>query len=111
MAVGVPEAGLTRSNPSVIWFRRLLKEWKLRNVPEALFYTTYPELLRTCPEVWDYPLCIPKDRAQLIHGGKYFVYKDPIFWGYFVYLPRLEFGFDQVAHFERVFSPLGRVIT
>ena len=35
-------AGQGAKAPSVIWFRRLLKEWKLRNIPEALFFTTYP---------------------------------------------------------------------
>jgi len=58
-----PRGGSVSKAPSVIWFRRLVKEWKLRNIPEALFYTTYPEMLRTCPELWDFPLCFPKDRA------------------------------------------------
>ena len=97
--------------PSVIWFRRLLKEWKLRNVPEALFYTTYSEMLRICPEVWDFPMCFPKDRANLIQGKKYFSLKKPMHWGYFIYLPKIEFGFNQTDRFEEVFSELGRVTT
>ena len=50
------KAGAAAKAPSVIWFRRLVREWKLRNVPEALFYTLYPEMMRTCPEMWDFPV-------------------------------------------------------
>ena len=103
-------SGINSKHPSVIWFRRLHREWKLRNIPEALFYTTYPEMLRTCPEVWDFPMCFPKDRARLIHGKKYFVNKTPMFWGYFVYLPPIKYGFDQADRFKEIFEPLGRVI-
>ena len=56
---GVLSAGRGAKAPSVIWFRRLLREWKLRNIPEALFFTTYPEMIRTCPEMWDFPVCVP----------------------------------------------------
>ena len=30
------KAGVSAKAPSVIWFKRLLREWKLRNIPEAL---------------------------------------------------------------------------
>ena len=69
------KAGAAAKAPSVIWFQRLVREWKLRNIPEALFYTTYPEMIRICPEMWDYPICIPKDRANLIQGKKLFTLK------------------------------------
>ena len=104
------KAGAEAKAPCVIWFRRLVKEWKLRNVPEALFYTIYPEMLRTCPEMWDYPICIPTDRANLVHGKALFRLKYPMYWGYFIYLPPLEFGFNQVDRFKEIFSNLGRVI-
>jgi hypothetical protein len=105
-----PRGGSVSKAPSVIWFRRLVKEWKLRNIPEALFYTTYPEMLRTCPEIWDFPLCFPKDRANLIHGRKYFTLKSPMYWGYFAYLPPADLGFSQIDKFESIFSTIGRVI-
>ncbi len=104
------KAGAEAKAPCVIWFRRLVREWKLRNVPEALFYTIYPEMIRTCPEMWDYPICIPTDRANLIHGRELFRLKAPMYWGYFIYLPPLEFGFNQVDRFKEIFSNLGRVI-
>lgn len=96
--------------PAPIWFRRLEKEWKLRNIPEALFYTTNHESMRTCPTFWDYPVCIPTDRCNLIHGRRIDSNVRLITWGYFVYLPRSEFGFNQVDDFINIFSNLGRVI-
>ena len=104
-------AGTGAKAPSVIWFRRLLREWKLRNIPEALFYTTYPEMMRVCPEIWDFPMCIPTDRANLIHGREFFRVPAPLFWGYFIYLPPVSFGFDQVERFRYIFKHLGKLIT
>ena len=103
-------AGQGAKAPSVIWFRRLLKESKLRNICEALFFTTYPEMMRILPEMWDYPVCIPYDRANTIHGKDLFTLKAPMFWGYFIYLPRLEFGFQQADKFVEIFSHIGKVI-
>lgn len=103
-------AGAAAKAPSVIWFQRLLREWKLRNVSEALFYTTYPEMMRVCPEIWDYPMCIPTNRANLIHGKKLFTNKLPMYWGYFVYLPPLQFGFNEIDRFKDIFSNIGKVI-
>ena len=103
-------AGQGAKAPSVIWFRRLLREWKLRNIPEALFFTTYPEMIRTCPEMWDFPVCIPTHRANLIHGKKFECMDSPISWGYFVYLPEINLGFNQTERFKNIFSHIGKVI-
>ena len=103
-------AGLSSQAPSIIWFRRLLREWKLRNVSEALFYTIYPEMIRICPEIWDFPMCIPTDRANLIQGKKLFRLQQPMFWGYFIYLPPPDLGSNQVERFQEIFSHIGKVI-
>lgn len=103
-------AGNKSRAPSVVWFRRLLREWKLRNVPEALFYTIHPETMRSCPEIWDFPICIPTDRANLVHGRADFVLSTPVYWGYFVYLPPLDLGFNQIDRFTEIFSNLGKII-
>jgi hypothetical protein len=103
-------AGAGAKSPSIIWFQRLIKEWKLRNIPEALFYTTYPEMMRLYPEIWNYPICIPKERANLIHGKKLHTLKTALFWGYFIYLPKLEYGFQQTDKFVEIFSHIGTII-
>jgi len=105
-----PRGGPGSGTPSVIWFRRLVKEWKLRNIPEALFFCINPEVMRLCPEIWDFPVCIPTDRARLIHGNGFWCHKTPVFWGYFAYLPRLEYGFHQADAFIDIFSNIGKVI-
>ena len=66
-------------------------------------------MLRICPEMWDYPVCFPTDRANLIHG-KECMYIPPVHWGYFIYLPRIEFGFNQTDRFENIFSNIGKVV-
>lgn len=103
------KAGTRAKQPAVIWFRRLEKEWKLRNVSEALFYTTSHEIMRTCPEIWDYPICIPSKRCSLVHG-KNTDFSIDFTWGFFVYLPRSEYGFNQVDDFVKIFSNLGKII-
>tara|TARA_R100001082_G_scaffold33012_1_gene17112 strand:- start:382 stop:1005 length:624 start_codon:yes stop_codon:yes gene_type:complete len=104
------QAGTAAKAPSVIWFRRLLREWKLRNIPEALFYTIYPEMMRICPEIWDFPMCMPTKRADLIHGKDLYSLKSPIHWGYFIYLPTLELGSNQTERFKSIFSHLGKIV-
>jgi hypothetical protein len=103
------KAGAGAKAPAAVWFSRLEREWKLRNIPEALFYTTSHEIMRTCPQIWDYPMCIPKKRAELIHG-RIFERTVAFTWGFFVYLPRSEFGFKQVDDFTRIFSHLGKIL-
>ena len=101
-------AGGVSKAPSIIWFRRLLREWKLRNVPEALFYSIYPEMLRICPEIWEFPICIPTDRANLIHGEKLFRLQAPMYWGFFIYLPPASLIENSTARFQEIFSQIGR---
>jgi hypothetical protein len=103
-------SGSNSSSPAKAWFLRLEREWKLRNVPEAIMYATNHETLRTCQQIWDYPVCIPKTRPYFIHGRTFEFSRTPLTWGYFVYLPRLEYGFDQATRFKEVFSELGAVV-
>jgi hypothetical protein len=103
------KAGAKAVIPAVAWFRRLEKEWKLRNIPEALFFTTSHEVLRTCPSLWDYPVCIPYKRGRLVHG-KRINYANAFTWGLFVYLPKSEYGFSQADSFIDIFSNIGKVI-
>ena len=103
-------AGHGAKAPSVIWFRRLVREWKLRNVREGLFFTTYQEMMRICPEMWDFPICIPTNRANLIQGNEFYCLSTPINWGYFIYLPEMSLGFNQADKFKYIFSNIGKVI-
>lgn len=100
-------------SPAVAWFKRLEREWKLRNIPEALFFTTCHEMVRMYQGMWEYPVCIPSKRCCLIHGRtlQWVVANHrPMDWGFFVYLPKSEFGFNQADKFIETFSELGKVI-
>lgn len=103
-------AGRGAKAPAAIWFQRLEKEWKLGNVPEALFFTTSHEIMRTCPNLWDYPVCIPSKRCNLIFGKSLTVTGGAFTWGFFVYLPRPDLGFHQVDRFRDIFSNIGKVV-
>ena len=53
--------------------------------------------------------------ARLFHARHpqykdFFTLKAPMFWGYFIYLPKLEFGFQQADKFVEIFSHIGKVI-
>ena len=97
-------------SPSHVWFDRLQREWKLRNIPEALFFTTHHEMMRTNLTMWDYPVCILEKRCNLIHGKTIKSHAGPFTWGYFVYLPKLISGFNQADNFIDIFSHLGKVV-
>ena len=36
--------------------------------------------------------------------------ESPISWGYFVYLPEINLGFNQTERFKNIFSHIGKVI-
>ena len=64
--------------------------------------------MRTCPNIWDYPICIPSKRCNLIFGKSLTVTGGAFTWGFFVYLPRPDLGFDQVNRFKEIFSHIGK---
>ena len=39
-----------------------------------------------------------------------YVVTPPVYWGYFIYLPRIDFGFNQTDRFEKIFSNIGKII-
>jgi hypothetical protein len=102
--------GSSGTSPTAAWFKRLVREWKLGNVSEGLLFSTNHECFRTMPEMWNYPVCIPKDRANLIHGDRLFTFQTPLTWGYFVYLPPRELGFDPSRRFREIFSHVGHIV-
>ena len=52
----------------------------------SIIFSTYPEMLRICPEMWDYPVCFPTDRANLIHGKGMYVISPPVGDILYIYL-------------------------
>jgi len=97
-------------SPSIAWFRRLEREWKLRNIYEALFFSCNHEMMRSYPEMWNYPICIPTKRANLIKGSDYYRFKSPFTWGFFIYLPPPNIEFVASDKFRYIFSNIGKII-
>lgn len=102
--------GTSGMTPTGAWFKRLVREWKLGNVSEALMFTINHETLRTLPEIWNYPVCIPTERSNLIHGKMLYRLSSPVTWGFFVYLPPRTLEFDPAYRFREIFSHIGKVI-
>lgn len=102
--------GFGAQSPSTAWFRRLEKDWKLGYINSALFFSVSPEMMRTVPSMWDYPICIPSQRPKLIHGRYFFQYDHFPKWGFFIFLPPRELGFNRLDKFEEAFSTIGRVV-
>jgi hypothetical protein len=103
-------AGFGAMSPSSAWFKRMEREWKLRNIREGLFFSCSHEMMRTIPSMWDYPVCIPHKRANLIQGKKFFRFKTPFTWGFFVYFPEPSLGFQSSERFREIFSNIGTII-
>ncbi len=102
--------GASSTSPSIAWFRRLEREWKLRNVFEGLLFSCNHEMFRACPEMWNYPVCIPSKRANLIQGKKYYRFDTPFTWGFFIYLPQPSMSFESSERFREIFSNIGHII-
>ena len=97
-------------SPSIAWFKRLEREWKLRNVYEGLLFSCNHEMMRAYSEMWNYPVCIPTKRANLIQGKKYYRFKTPFTWGFFIYLPPPHTDFQSGERFREIFSNIGKII-
>ena len=45
--------GTGSMSPSIAWFKRLDREWKLLNVYEGLLFSCNHEMMRACPNMWN----------------------------------------------------------
>ena len=102
--------GAGAMSPSIAWFRRLEREWKLRNIYEALFFSCNHEMMRAFPDMWNYPICIPSKRANLIKGNDYYRFDNPFTWGFFIYLPPPSLSLEPSKKFRDIFSNIGKII-
>jgi len=98
------------SSPARAWFDRLERDWKLGYVNSALFFTTTTEIMRTIPSLWSYPICIPSKRPSLVHGRNFYLYENFPKWGFFVFFPPRELGFNHTQKFQEAFSTIGNLV-
>tara|TARA_R100000700_G_scaffold15919_1_gene22119 strand:- start:380 stop:586 length:207 start_codon:yes stop_codon:yes gene_type:complete len=67
-------------------------------------------MMRSYPDMWNYPICIPTNRANLIKGSDYYRFKSPFTWGFFIYLPPPSMEFGASDKFRYIFSNIGKII-
>jgi len=49
-----------------LWFRKLYRLWLADLVPEALYFTNCPDMIRYDQRIFDFPICILKTAPTLI---------------------------------------------
>ena len=97
-----------------LWFNKMISEYRNDHIKSFVFFTSASELLRACPVIFDYPICIPFKRVkQLKATSKGFEAVCPSTWNVIVYGPPAEqvlSSIDRVTLFHDTFRDIGRVI-
>ena len=110
--VWVAAKGAVRN--SRIWLNKTINEYRNGYINSFVYFTSASEILRACPVIWDYPICIPFKRIkQLRATSSGFESVCPSTWNVVVYGPPLEqtvSDIDKVSLFYNSFRDVGRVI-
>ena len=97
-----------------IWLNKTINEYRNNYINSFVFFTSASEIIRACPVLWDYPVCIPFRRVkQLRATPKGFEPVCPSTWNVLVYGPPLDAALgdiDKVSLFYNTFRDVGRVI-
>ena len=98
---------------SRIWFNKTVSEYRNNYIDSFIFFTSASELIRACPDIFDYPFCVPFKRVkQLRATANGFESVSPSTWNVIVYGPPLDQALtdlDRVTLFHNTFRDLGRV--
>ena len=109
--VFVAPKGAVRNNS--IWFNKTISEYRNNHISSFIFFTSASEILRACPAILDYPVCIPFKRIkQLRATTSGFEPVCPSTWNIIVYGPPLETtisDIDKISLFYNTFRDLGRI--
>ena len=112
----ITDGGLRRCR---LLLSTLQEAWRLGaadgDVKEAVAWTTYGEIQRHCPWIWDAPLmtCVPyrrlpprfyDDELEMLAPA------DPGRWGFLLYFPRMDSLASSRARFYGAAGRIGRVI-
>lgn len=97
-----------------IWFNKTVNEYRNNRIKSFVFFTSASEVLRSCPAIFDYPLCIPFKRVkQLRATPNGFESVSPSTWNVIVYGPPVDpvmTDIDKVTLFHETFRDIGRII-
>jgi len=108
----VSPKGAVRNNR--IWLNKTISEYRNGHIKSFVFFTSASELLRACPVIFDYPICIPFKRVKQLRATPTgFEAIAPSTWNVIVYGPPTDEvlqNVDRVSLFYNTFRDIGRVI-
>ena len=108
----VSPKGAVRNNR--IWLNKTISEYRNGHIKSFIFFTSASELLRACPVIFDYPICIPFKRVKQLRATPAgFEAIAPSTWNVIVYGPPTDEvlqNIDRVSLFYNTFRDIGRVI-
>ena len=99
---------------SRIWLNKTINEYRNGYIKSFVYFTSASEVMRACPVIWDYPICIPFRRVkQLRATATGFEPVCPSTWNVLVYGPPVDqvlSDVDKVTLFHNTFRDVGRII-
>ena len=99
---------------SRIWLNKTINEYRQGYIKSFVYFTSASEILRACPVVWDYPVCIPFRRVKQLRATTAgFEPVCPSTWNLIVYGPPIDAAItdvDKTTLFYNTFRDVGRVI-
>lgn len=97
-----------------VWLNKTINEYRNNHINSFVFFTSASEVMRACPVIWDYPVCIPFKRIkQLRATSNGFEPVCPSSWNVLLYGPPLDqaiSNIDKVTLFYSSFRDVGRII-
>jgi hypothetical protein len=97
-----------------VWLNETINEYRNNHINSFVFFTSASEIMRACPVIWDYPVCIPFKRIkQLRATSNGFEPVCPSSWNVLLYGPPLDqaiSNIDKVTLFYSSFRDVGRII-
>jgi hypothetical protein len=93
-----------------LWFRKLYRLWLADVVPEALYFTNCPDMIRYDQRIFDFPICVLKTAPQLIKRTSEGVSSHITCTSFVVYLQPKRNAGEATERFIELYSPKGRVI-
>ena len=97
-----------------VWLNKTINEYRNNHINSFVFFTSGSEIIRACPVIWDYPVCIPFKRIkQLRATSNGFEPVCPSSWNVLLYGPPLDqaiSNIDKVTLFYSSFRDVGRIV-
>ena len=107
---------LKGAKPTRRILNKLLQEYRVGRVKEAVIWLQHSESLSRCPWLWNFPVCIPFKRLRPVWFDdevETFRSFSPSAWSVVIYLPPSDDAEEyhtRLARFSSAFAEKGRII-